>query len=160
MNPSYQLLTSEAEYRRACDTVLGRAERELLIFDRDLRSLQLEHGTRLQLLSEFLAADRLRRIRIVLHDPGPLHRQTPRLMQLIARFSHLIDVRQSPDNLRHLADSHLLADDTHGVRRFHIEQPRSALVADDPAYIHPWWQRFEELWELSHPCLQVNTTGL
>jgi hypothetical protein len=160
MNPSYQLLTSEAEYRRACDTVLGRAECELLIFDRDLRSLQLDHGTRLQSLSEFLAADRLRRIRIVLHDPGPLHRKTPRLMQLIARFSHLIDVRQSPDNLRHLADSHLLADDTHGVRRFHIEQPRSALVVDDPAYIHPWWQRFEELWELSHPCLQVNTTGL
>jgi hypothetical protein len=160
MNPSYQLLTSEAEYRRACDTVLGRAARELLIFDRDLCSLQLEHGTRLQLLSEFLAADRLRRIRIVLHDPGPLHRQAPRLMQLIARFSHLVEVRQSPDNLRYLADSHVLADDAHGIRRFHIEQPRSALVADDPAYIHPWWQRFDELWELSHPCLQINATGL
>ena len=160
MNPSYQLLTSEAEYRQACDTVLGRAERELLIFDHDLRNLQFDHGTRLQLLSDFLAAERLRRIRIVLHDPGPLHRQMPRLMQLIARFSHLIDVRQSPDNLRHLADAQLLADDAHGVRRFHIEQPRSALVVDNPTYIHPWWQRFEELWELSHPCLQVNTTGL
>jgi uncharacterized protein YjiS (DUF1127 family) len=160
MNPSYQLLTSEADYRQACDTVMGRAEHELLIFDRDLRSFQLDQNTRLQLLFDFLATDRLRRIRIVLHDPGPLHRQAPRLMQLIARFSHLIDVRQSPDNLRHLADSHLLADDTHGVRRFHIEQPRSALVVDNPAYIHPWWQRFEELWELSHPCLQVNTTGL
>ena len=160
MNPSYQLLTSEAEYRQACDTVLGRAERELLIFDHDLRNLQLDDGTRLQLLSDFLAAGRLRRIRIVLHDPGPLHQQAPRLMHLIARFSHLIYVRQSPDNLRHLADTHLLADDTHGVRRFHIEQPRSALVVEDPAYIHPWWQRFEELWELSHPCLQINTTGL
>ena len=81
-------------------------------------------------------------------------------MQLIARFSHMVDVRQSPDNLRHLADSHLLADDAHAVRRFHIEQPRSALVIDDPAYVHPWRQRFEELWELSHPCLQLNTTGL
>ena len=160
MNPSYQLLTSEAEYRQACDTVLGRAEHELLIFDRDLRSFQLDQNTRLQLLSDFLATDRLRRIRIVLHDPGPLHRQTPRLIQLIARFSHLIDVRQSPDNLRHLADAHLLADDAHGVRRFHSEQPRSALAVDNPAYIHPWWQRFEELWELSHPCLQLNTTGL
>ncbi|MBK7022330.1 MAG: hypothetical protein IPH41_02010 [Sulfuritalea sp.] len=160
MNPSYQLLTSEAGYRRACDTVLGRAERELLIFDRDLRSLQLDDHTRLQSLSDFLASDRLRRIRIVLHDPGPLHRQAPRLMQLIARFSHMVDVRQSPDNLRHLADSHLLADDAHAVRRFHIEQPRSALVIDDPAYVHPWRQRFEELWELSHPCLQLNTTGL
>jgi hypothetical protein len=160
MNPSYQLLTSEAEYRQACDTVMGRAEHELLIFDRDLRSFQLDHNTRLQLLSDFLAADRLRRIRIVVHDPEPLHRLMPRLMQLIARFSHLIDVRQSPDNLRHLADSHLLADDAHGVRRFHVEQPRSTLVLDDPAYIHPWRQRFEELWGLSHPGLRHNTTGL
>lgn len=160
MNPSYQLLTSETEYRQACDTVLGRAEHEILIFDRDLRTLQLDHKTRLQLLSDFLVADQLRRIRVVLHDPGPLHREAPRLMQLIARFSHLIDVRQSPDNLCHLADAHLLADDAQGVRRFHSDQPRSALILDDPAYIHPWRQRFDELWGLSHPCLQINTTGL
>lgn len=160
MSPSYQLLTSEAEYRQACDTVLGRAGRELLIFDRDLLKLQLDDNTRLHLLSNFLASDRLRRIRIVLHDPDPLHRQAPRLMQVITRFAHMIEVRQSPDNLRHLADTHLLADDAHGVRRFHIEQPRSALVIDDPAYIHPWRQRFEELWNLSQPCLQINTTGL
>jgi hypothetical protein len=160
MKPSYQLFTSEVEYRQACDMVVGRAGRELLIFDRDLRKLQLEDNIRLQLLTSFLASDRLRRIRIALHDPEPLHRQAPRLMQVIARFSHMIEVRQSPGNLRHLADSHLLADDAHGVRRFHIDQPRSALVIDDPAYIHPWWQRFEELWDLSHPCLQINTTGL
>jgi hypothetical protein len=160
MNPSYQLCSSEGEYRQACDTVLGRTGRELLVFDRDLGKLRLEDNIRLQLLSNFLASDRLRRIRIVLHDPEPLHRQAPRLMQVIARYSHMIEVRQSPDSLRHLADSHLLADDAHGVRRFHIDQPRSALVIDDPAYIHPWWQRFDELWELSHPCLQINTTGL
>lgn len=160
MSPSYRLLTSESEYRQACDTVLSRAEYEIMIFDRDLRALQLDHKARLQLLSGFLATDGLRRIRVVLHDPGPLHREAPRLMQLIARFSHLIDVRQSPDNLRHLADAHLLADDARGVRRFHSDQPRSALILDDPAYIHPWRQRFEELWELSRPCLQISTTGL
>jgi uncharacterized protein YjiS (DUF1127 family) len=160
MNPVYTLLTSEAEYRQACDTVLGRAEHEILIFDRDLRSLQLDHKPRLESLVTFLTTDRLRRIRVVLHDPGPLHREAPRLMQLIARFSHLIEVRQSPDNLRHLADAHLLADDAQGVRRFHVDQSRGALILDDPAYIHPWRQRFEELWGLSHPCLQINTTGL
>lgn len=160
MNPAYTLLTSEADYRRACDAVLGRTEHELLIFDRDLRRLQLEHKTRLELLTEFLVADPLRRIRVVLHDPGPLHREAPRLMQLIDRFAHLIEVKQSPDNLHHLADTHLLGDNAHGVRRFHVDQPRSALILDDPSYIHPWRQRFEELWELSNPCLQINTTGL
>ena len=160
MNPAYTLLTSEAEYHQACDTVLARAKHELLIFDRDLRKLQLDDKHRLESLVTFLTTDHLRRIRLVLHDPEPLHRETPRLMQLIARFSQSINVRQSPDNLRNLADTHLLADDACGVRRFHIDQPRSALVLDDPAYIHPWRQRFEELWGLSHPCLQINTTGL
>jgi hypothetical protein len=160
MSPTYTLLASEADYRQACDTVLARAEHEILIFDRDLVALRLEETARLEALTEFLQGDGVRKIRIVLHDPGLVERDAPRLMQFIARFSHVIDVRQSPDNLRHLADTHVLADDDHGVRRFHVDQPRSALILDDHAYIHPWRKRFEELWGLSHPCLRINTTGL
>jgi hypothetical protein len=160
MSPAYTLLTSEAEYRQACDTILGRAESEILIFDRDLAALRLEEKARLEALANFIQMDGLRRIRVVLHDPDPVARNLPRLMQFIARFSHAVEVRQSPDNLRHLADTHVLADEGHGVRRFHVDQPRSALILDDPAYINPWRQRFEELWELSQPCLQLSTTGL
>jgi hypothetical protein len=160
MNSPYTLLTSEAEYRQACDLVLSRTQRELLVFDRDLAALQLDRESRVELLTAFLQAAPLRRIRIVLHDPAPLERDTPRVRQLIARFSHMIETRQSPDNLRHLADTHLLADGFHGVRRFHVDQPRSAVIFDDRIYIHPWQQRFEELWQLSHPCLRLNTTGL
>ena len=160
MSAAYTLLSSEGEYLQACDTVLARAEREILIFDRDLAALRLEDKARLEALAGFLQKDALRRIRLVVHDPVPLERNMPRLTQLIVRFLHAIDVRQSPDNLRHLADAHLLADEDHGVRRFHFDQPRSALILDDRAYIHPWRQRFEELWGLSHPCLRINTTGL
>lgn len=160
MSPAYTLLTSEAGYRQACDTILGRAEHEILIFDRDLAALRLEDKVRLEALTNFIQMDGLRRIRVVLHDPGPVERSSPRLMQFVARFSHVVEVRQSPDNLRHLADTHVLADEGHGVRRFHVDQPRSALILDDPAYINPWRRRFEELWELSQPCLQLNTTGL
>ncbi|MCX7167073.1 MAG: hypothetical protein NTV11_12480 [Rhodocyclales bacterium] len=160
MSPAYTLLTSEAEYRQACDTILARAQHELLIFDHDLAAMQLDKKARLDLLTGFLQGDALRKVRIVLHDPGHLEHEAPRLLELIARFSHLIEARQSPDNLRHLADTHLLADGCHGVRRFHVDQPRSAIIVDDRAYIHPWQQRFEELWELSQPCLRLNTTGL
>lgn len=160
MTPHYQLLTSEAEYRQACDTILGRAEHELLIFDRDLGAVRLDETHRLKALADFLQTDSLRRIRMVLHDPGPIERDAPRLMRFIFRFSHRFEIRQSPDNLRHLADTHLLADEKHGVRRFHVNQPRSALILDDPAYLNPWRQRFEELWELSLPCLRINITGL
>lgn len=160
MSPAYTLITSEAEYRQACDTILALAEHEILIFDRDLTALRLEEKARIEALANFLRKDSLRRIRVVLHDPGPMERNSPRLMQLFGRFSHCVDVRQSPDNLRHLADTHVLADETCGVRRFHADQPRSALIVDDPAYIQPWQQRFEELWELSLPCLRFSTTGL
>ncbi|MCK9389210.1 MAG: hypothetical protein M0Q22_12580 [Sulfuritalea sp.] len=155
MSTAYTLITSEAEYRQACDTILGRAQHEILIFDRDLAALRLEEKARLETLANFLQMDGLRRIRVVLHDPDPVARNAPRLAQLIVRFPHVIDFRQSPDNLRHLADTHVLADEGHGVRRFHADQPRSALIVDNPAYIHPWRQRFEELWELSHPCLRT-----
>lgn len=159
-SPAYTLLTSEAEYRQACDTILARAEHEILIFDRDLAALRLDEKARLETLVNFLQKAGPHRLRMVLHDPAPMERDAPRLMQLIARFSHVIEVRQSPDNLRQLTDTHVLADEKHGVRRFHVDQPRSALTLDDRASIHPWWQRFEELWELSHSCLRINTTGL
>lgn len=160
MTKSYQLLASEADYRQACDMVLRRAEREILIFDRDLAALRLEDTQRLSALADFLQAAPPRRVRMVLHEPERLERNAPKLMRLILRFSHVMAIRRSPDNLRHLADTHLLADECHGIRRFHADQPRSALVLDDPADIAPWWQRFEELWELSQPCLSINTTGL
>jgi len=160
MSPAYTLLTDEAAYRQACDVILRRAESEILIFDRDLAALRVEEKTRIAALTSFLMTAGPRRIRIVLHDPEPAVRNAPNLMRLIARFSHLIDVRQSAENLRHLRDTHLLADESHGVRRFHVDQPRSALILDDPDYIQPWRQRFEELWELSLPCSSISTTGL
>lgn len=160
MSSHYQLLTSEAEYRGACDRILGLAQREIMIFDRELFALRPNEKARLDILTGFLQGDGPHRIRMVLHNPEPLMRGAPRLVQLIARFSHAIEIRQSPDNLRHLADTHVLADENHGLRRFQYDQPRSALILDDPAYLSPWRQRFEELWELSQPCLSLNTTGL
>ena len=160
MSTQYRLLTTEADYRQACDAVIGRARRELAIFDRNLVPLRLNEASRVDLLSAFLQDDPTRRMRVVVHEPDDLERIAPRLLRLVARFSHAIDVRQSPDNLRHLADTHVLADDEHAVRRFQFDLPRSALILDDPAYISPWRLRFEELWGLSHPCLNLNTTGL
>jgi len=123
MEPAYTLITLEADYRRACDTVISRAEHEILIFDRDLAAPRLDDKARVDQLASFLSKDGLHRIRIVLHAPETLRVQAPRLMQLFARFSHLIEIRQSPDNLRHLADTHILADDKHAIRRFQSVAP-------------------------------------
>jgi hypothetical protein len=160
MGSAYTLLTSETEYRQACNAILHRAEHEILIFDRDLAALRFEKDGRLESMANFLQADGLRRIRMVLHDPDSLERNAPRLIRLIMRMSHVIDVRQSPESLRHLTDTHFLADNAHGVRRFHVDQPRSALILNDRTYIDPWQQRFEELWQLSHPYLRIGRCEL
>jgi deoxyribodipyrimidine photolyase len=160
MEPAYTLITLEADYREACDTVIARAEHEIMIFDRDLAAPRLDDKARIDRLASFLSAEGLHRMRIVLHAPETLRANSPRLMQLFTRFSHLIEIRQSPDNLRHLADTHILADDNHAIRRFQFDQPRCALHLDDPLAVRPWRQRFDELWEQSTPCLSVNATGL
>lgn len=160
MEPIYRLITTEADYRAGCAEVLRRAEREIRIFDRDLLAIRLDELQQADRLGEFLAADRSRQVRIVLHEPETVRKHAPRFMQLLSRFSHQMETREIPDNLRHLADTHILVDQRHGVRRFQFDQPRSALIIEDPPAISPWWDRFSELWEQSHACLGANTTGL
>lgn len=160
MEPLYRLMTNEAEYRIGCDDVIQLAEHEILILDRALQAVRINEAQRTERLEQFLAADRNRRIRIALHEPEMVRTQAPRIMQLLSRFSHQMEVREIPDNLRHLADTHILADRRYGVRRFQFDQPRSALIVEDPPAISPWWDRFSELWEQSRSCLSANTTGL
>lgn len=160
MSTAYTPLASEAAYRQAFDTILGLAKHEVLIFDRDLRALRLEDKARLDVLIGFLQTKGSGTIRLVLHEPGHLERHAPLLTQLFARCSPRVALRQCPENLRHLADTHVLVDRRHGVRRFHADQPRGALILDDEDYIDPWWQRFEELWELAVPCSSLTGAGL
>lgn len=160
MSAFYTPLSSEIEFRTALDTVLPLASRELLIFDRDLASLKIDDAIRIELITGVLTQNPNCRIRIVVHNPLPAQQSAPRFMKFLVRFSHAIACRQSPENLLHLADSHIIADDACGLRRFQSGQPRSALILNDANYLRPWCQRFEELWEVSSQCLSADTTGL
>lgn len=157
---NYILLTSEADYRQAVDVILAKSIRELSIFDHDLAALRLEEPARAAMLAGFLQRSPHAVLRIVVHDAQPLNTRMPRFMRLATLHASRIQVRMSPENMRQLTDSHLLADTTHGVRRFHRDHARCALLLDNPAEIQPWQHRFEALWELSQPCLSINTTGL
>lgn len=156
----YTLLMGEKEYRAAIDTVLDNAHSAIEIFDHDLAALRLEEPQRLTKLANFLHAQHTCKLRIVIHQTQLLDSYMPRLMNLFAHYTHAVEVRQSPANLRSLVDTHLLADARHGVRRFHIDHARCALIREDPVAIQPWQQRFEALWQLSLPCPRIKTTGL
>lgn len=150
---------SEAGYRAAIDATIQAAGRELRLFDGDLERMALDEASRSALLLAFLAADQNRRLRMIVHDPAPLRTRHPRLLNLIRTHGHQIEIRQTPDHLSHLADRFVLADASHGAIRFHCDHPRGKRVGADTKEIHPYWQRFDDLWLESQVCTP-STAGI
>lgn len=153
-------IDSEAGFRQAIDDIIPLAEREIRIFSGDLTRIAPEEPARIAALEAFLAGDGQRRLRIVVHDREPIARQMPRFVDLATRRGHMIELRQSPDNLRNLADRFLLVDGSHGVVRFHADHPRGKQVLFDAKELGPWQQRFEDLWTASTPCPVTTPVGL
>ena len=107
MEPSYERFDSEASYLAAIDFVLAQAKSSLQIFDADLTRMQLERPDRMALLTAFLGANVTPQLRIVIrdhHGASDMASRSPRLVELLERYSHLFTIRQAPENLLHLAD--------------------------------------------------------
>jgi hypothetical protein len=160
MSGLIQSFDSEPSYRGAIGATLALAQREIRVFDSDLTAMAFEDAKRIELLTAFLAADRHRSLKLIVHDDGPIQRFAPRLLALLRRFSHAIEVRKTPERLRHLTDRWVLADAAHGTVRFHCDHPRGKQIWNDKTEIGPWWQRAEELWMESEPCSPASVTGL
>ncbi|HZV54506.1 MAG TPA: hypothetical protein VFF82_06165 [Rhodocyclaceae bacterium] len=160
MTETMTLFDNEVDYRTAADLTLAAAKREIRIFDRDLERLELDARAHISLLSSFLAGGRDRHLRIVLHDTGPLERHQARLVTLIRQHTHTVEVRRTPEHLRHLTDSWILADQKYGTIRFHDDHARGKSIAGSAAEVRPWWQRFDEVWEASEVCSPGAATGL
>lgn len=150
---------SEAGYAAAIDALLAATRQDLCVFDADLTKMGLELPARSAMLERLLAS-RESRLRLVVHDPEPLARRSPRLLKLMQRHPGAMEVRQTPKALRHLADCFLLGDARHGVVRFHAQQPRGKCFLDDAEAVQPWQQRFEDLWEAATPGIRATHLGL
>lgn len=158
-DPAITPFDSETGFRQAIGTVIAQARQELRVFDRDIQRLQLEQKASIAALEAFLSASRDNRLHIVLHDTSHLERYCPRLHALQLNHLQAMEIRQSPDELRHLAEVYVLADRCHGALRHHGDHPRGKLILDSADEIHPWWQRFDELWAHASPW-SASRTGL
>lgn len=151
---TYQRTDTEAEYRDAICRILAGARGTIYVLDRDLSRMGLERRPALDHLAAFLRGREQRQLHIALHHTAFLETAAPRLFDLLADHAHVAAVRCVPESFRQLADCHVLADNYHGVRRFHADHPRCATAFDNPTEIAPWWARFEELWALTEGCLK------
>lgn len=150
----YQRFDTENEYRAALLKVIAEAQSTIRIFDHDLQRMALHTPDASESLKAFLRTDAKRRIDIAVHDFSFIQRNASRLMRLLDKHPQTIQIRLIPESLHHLADSHLLADRKHGTRRFHRDFPRGSLLVENPDEIAPWWDRFDQIWEL---CLPIDS---
>jgi hypothetical protein len=156
----YLQFETEADFQRAADRLLAAPGRELRIFDPDLSALKLNAPQRVEQLRQFLAASRTRRISIVVHDTGHLTRECPRMMALLARFAHAIQVNCTHEEIRNIQDSFLVIDQHHYLRRPVAQLFRGALGLHDETEALAMRGRFMEIWSASFPGVSASTLGL
>jgi hypothetical protein len=157
---SYERFDTNAGFQAALTRLLAQPGRELRVFDPDGAALRLNDSGRVAELERFLLASRTRRLYLVLHDTDHLTRQCPRMMSLLGRFSHAVQVNRTHEEIRELQDAFLVLDSQHYVRRPVASFYRGAMGLGDDTEGLAMRQRFMEIWEASYPAVSATTAGL
>ena len=156
----YERFDTGAAFQQAVERLLEQPGRELRVFDPDLASLRLNDPARIERLERFLLASRTRRMYFVVHTPEHVMRQCPRMMGLLARFSHAIQIHRTQEEIRELQDAFLVLDAAHYVRRPVASFFRGAIGLGDETEGLAMRGRFSEIWSASYPAVSSTTVGL
>ena len=158
--PIYERFDTAEGFHAAVDRLLEQPGRELRVFDPDATALRLNDSARIATLERFLLASRTRRLNLVLHDTEPLTRRCPRMMTLLGRFSHAIQINRTHEEIRELQDAFLVLDAAHYVRRPVAAFLRGAIGFGDDNEALAMRSRFMEIWAASYPAVSSTTAGL
>ena len=156
----YERFDTGEDFQAAVDRLLEQPGRELRIFDPDGAALRLNDSARIERFAQFLLASRTRRLYIVLHSTDHLTRQCPRMMSLLARYSHAIQIYRTGEEIRELQDAFLVLDALHYVRRPVASFFRGAMGLGDENEALAMRGRFQEIWTASYPAVSSTTLGL
>lgn len=149
-----------SEFRHLLLQCYARAHGRIQMFDPDFSSWGLDSPEAIQALRQFLLARRGNQLQIAYHRDHYLERECLRFPPLLTDFSHAIECRATPRNLRLLTDSFCIADDSHIVRRFHCDHFRGEAVFDSTQAQEVSAKRFTDIWAESDIGLQPGSTGL
>jgi hypothetical protein len=155
----YERFESTREFDSMFEELIPQTQRVIRIFDKSL-SERYNSPVRCGLLSDFLRADPLNRLFVVLHEPETMARICPRLVTLIQRYGHIAKVRQTPRGARHLYDPFIIFDASHYLHRFHYQHMRYARGLNEVVGTQQLLDRYEELWEVSTAAATTSVLGL
>jgi hypothetical protein len=158
--PIYERFDTNEGFQGAVDRLLEQPGRELRVFDPDGAALRLNDPQRIERIDRFLLASRTRRLYLVVHSTDHLTRQCPRLLTLLKRFSHAMQINQTHEEIREVQDAFLLLDAMHYVRRPMATLFRGAIGLGDENEGQALRGRFGEIWAASYPAVSSTTAGL
>jgi hypothetical protein len=158
--PIYERFDTNKGFQAAVERLLEQPGRELRVFDPDGAALRLNDAGHIEGLARFLLASRTRRLYLVVHNTDHLTRQCPRLLTLLRRFSHAIQINQTQEEIRDVQDAFLLLDAVHYVRRPVASLFRGAMGLGDENEGQALRGRFGEIWAASSPAVSSTTVGL
>ena len=157
---SYERFDTNEGFQAALERLLGQPGRELRIFDPDGAALRLNDPARIEKLEGFLQQSRTRRIYMVVHNTDHITRQCPRMMALLARYTHAIQINRTSEEIRELQDAFLVLDALHYVRRPVATFFRGAMGLGDETEGLAMRGRVTEIWAASFPAVSGTTVGL
>ena len=157
---SYERFDDRAGFQAALERLLEQPGRELRIFDPDGAALMLNDAARIERFERFLLASRTRRLYLVVHDPDHITRRCPRMLTLLRRFAHAIQINRTDETIRELQDAFLVLDSLHFVRRPVAQFFRGAMALGDETEALAMRGRFMEIWAASYPAVTGTTVGL
>ena len=155
----YRRFESFKEYEALFDTLIPQTGTVIRLFDRALPPAW-NASSRTALLRQFLRANPVNRLYVVLHDISSIERDLPRVVDLHRDFGHAFKIRQTPKMAHHLYDPFIVFDASHYLHRFHHAHMRAALGTHDVEGARQLLDRHLELWEVSIPLHSGNPSGL
>ena len=158
--PIYERFDTNQGFQASIERLLEQPGRELRVFDPDGAALRLNDPVRIDVFNRFLLASRTRRFYLVVHSTDHLTRQCPRLMSLLRRFSHAMQINRTHEEIREVQDAFLLLDSVHYVRRPVATLFRGAMGLGDENEGQALRGRFGEIWAASFPAVPSTTVGL
>lgn len=158
--PIYERFDTNDGFQACVERLLEQPGRELRVFDPDGAALRLNDPGRIERLERFLIGSRTRRLYLVVHATDHLTRSCPRLMTLLRRFSHAMQIHRTQEEIREVQDAFLVLDVVNYVRRPVAALFRGSMGLGDENEGQALRGRFGEIWAASYPAVSSTTIGL
>ena len=148
-------------FRSGILQLLGNAERGIRLYDHDLSETGLESLDAIRLMEALCQrASRAGAVRLLLRDSAYLQKSCPRLMGLLARWSHRLEVAVLRKAASGSNQPFATSDTNAYVLRFHHDSPRGRMGISDPMQCARLNAQFDTAWLSAQAGPSGTTLGL